>query len=402
MIAKAGGVELGPLEIQINSLQKSIEAEQQDIAELQQMWLRDQTELVGLAKDKDNQSQSVETLKKQLTILSQKKIRIENEISRENLETGDIERNIRNLQNDMLKLNMLLHTERGTEHGLSQGNVLMENDFIGSLKEAELDSIQMQEQLDEMAEEKERLLNSLVEAERQIMLWEKKTQLARETRSAVDSEVGIGEIKAMKAEIHRMEVRYTQLMKQQERMIQEMEKAVSRRDTIVTRGDAQTKINKKVLTKGTFQRQMGETRKKIKNTIQDASNCDIEIRELREGQQELSHGLEDKQITVQQLQGNADTLDGDVERLVELKQKNMTDLLSKQQKSKYYQQFKDGKYTRLVKSDAALDNELQKQVDRMQTLNAIVDRLNQEFPHAQPALRRVTLTLSTRAYTDEP
>ena len=60
------------------------------------------------------------------------------------------------------------------------------------------------------------------------MLWEKKTQLARETRAAVDSEIGQGEMKAMQAEIHRMQVRYSQLMKQQERMIQEMEKAVSR------------------------------------------------------------------------------------------------------------------------------------------------------------------------------
>ena len=86
----------------------------------------------------------------------------------------------------------------------------------------------MQANLDYLREEKERLLNSLVEAERQIMLWEKKTQLAKETKAAVDSEVGQGEIKAMKAEIHRMEVRYTQLMKQQEKMIQEMEKSVSR------------------------------------------------------------------------------------------------------------------------------------------------------------------------------
>ena len=56
------------------------------------------------------------------------------EIDREKLETSDIERNIRNLQNDMLKLNMLLHKERGTQHELYQSNVLMENDFVGSLK----------------------------------------------------------------------------------------------------------------------------------------------------------------------------------------------------------------------------------------------------------------------------
>lgn len=119
-------------------------------------------------------------------------------------------------------------------------------------QDAELESIQMQKNLDGLKEEKERLLNSLVEAElvkfllyitgnikfmvyhvpfyispptpsvdfvlekeynekllfsrRQIMLWEKKTQLAKETRAAVDSEVGQGEIKAMKAEIHRMQV----------------------------------------------------------------------------------------------------------------------------------------------------------------------------------------------------
>lgn len=48
----------------------------------------------------------------------------------------------------------------------------------------------------------------------------------------------------------------------------EIYKILYRRDTIVTRGDAQQKMNKKVLTKGTFERQMGELRKKIKVTIQ--------------------------------------------------------------------------------------------------------------------------------------
>ena len=48
----------------------------------------------------------------------------------------------------------------------------------------------------------------------------------------------------------------------------EMCDCVCRRDTIVTRGDAQSKMKKKVLTKGTFERQMAELRKKIKSTIQ--------------------------------------------------------------------------------------------------------------------------------------
>ncbi|XP_052261678.1 coiled-coil domain-containing protein 40-like isoform X2 [Dreissena polymorpha] len=401
MITKAGGVELGPLEIQINSLQKSIDAEVQEIIDLQQLWLRQQTELVRLSKDQEAQSVDVTKLKKQLTILTQKKARTEAEIDGQRRETYEIERSISNMQNDMIKLNTLLHKEKGAQVMLQQDNILKENDFITSLKDHEHESIELQQSLDGLKEEKERLLNSLVEAERQIMLWEKKTQLARETRAAVDSEVGQGEVRAMKSEIHRMQVRYAQLMKQQEKMIQEMEKAVSRRDTIVTRGDAQTKMNKKVLTKGTFERQMNETRKKIKQTIQEANSCDSEIQQLREHQTQLSSQLEQGQVTVQELQGGSDSLDGDIDRLIEVKQKNMTELLSRQQKMKYYQQAKDGKYTRLCKSEASLESEYQKQVDRMQALSAIVDRLNQEYPHVQPTLRRVTVNLSSKTTEDE-
>jgi len=47
LIALAGGTELGPLEVEINSLQRSIDAENATIAELQHAWLRDQGELVS-------------------------------------------------------------------------------------------------------------------------------------------------------------------------------------------------------------------------------------------------------------------------------------------------------------------------------------------------------------------
>lgn len=71
------GVELGPLEITINSLSKSIESTQQDIAHLQLMWLREQGELVRLSKENDQSNEDVNMLKKKISILSQKKIRIE-------------------------------------------------------------------------------------------------------------------------------------------------------------------------------------------------------------------------------------------------------------------------------------------------------------------------------------
>lgn len=396
MISAAGGVELGPLEIQINSLLKSLDVRRNEITELQQLWLRQQNELVRLSQDKDGQSSDVEKHKRQLTILSQKKIRTENEIDQQRREMYDIERTIRNMQNDVIKLNTLLHQQRHMETSLEQTNILSEFDFISGLKEAEKESIELAEQLEQVREEKERLLNSLVEAERQIMLWEKKTQLARETRAAVDSEVGQGEMRAMKAEIHRMSVRYSQLMKMQEKMIQDMEKAVSRRDTITTRGEAQTKSSKKVLTKGNFERQMAELRKKIKITIQAANECDSEIVQLREHQVDLGQQLEEKQVNCQTLQSSSDTLDGDVEQMLEIKQRNLSELLKRQQRMKYYQQVKEGRYTMLCRTDSAIEAEASKQESRINQLNTIVDRLGQEFPHTQPALRRATEQFNAR------
>ncbi|XP_035694889.1 coiled-coil domain-containing protein 40-like [Branchiostoma floridae] len=401
LLTSTGGEELGPLEIQIKAMNKQIEDRQAEIMELQQFWLRQQGELVKLTKDREEQGKDLERLKKQLSILTQKKLRIENEIEGHQREQKDIDHSISNMRNDMVKLNTLLTKENKLKEGMQQDNILVENDFIAALREAEHDSISMQERLEALQEEKERLLNSLVEAERQIMLWEKKTQLAREVRSAVDSEVGQGEIHAMKAEIHRMEVRYSQLMKQQEKMIRDMESAVSRRDTIWVRGDAQAKTNKKVVTQGNFQKKLGEMRKKIKQTAQDANGCDREIQELRQQQQELSKMLEDKQITCQQLQSSVDTLEGDIDNIQEIKERNLAELVSKQQKVKHYQALKDGKYKLLCRTETALENETQKQLDRMQTLNAIVDRLNQEYPHAQPALRRVTLTLQSRGVVQD-
>ncbi|VDN13930.1 unnamed protein product [Dibothriocephalus latus] len=63
---------------------------------------------------------------------------------------------------------------------------------------------------------------------RHIMLWEKKVQLVNETKQAVDSSVGQGEIKAMESEIHRMELRKAQIARQQEMLIQALEKSVAR------------------------------------------------------------------------------------------------------------------------------------------------------------------------------
>jgi len=115
---------------------------------------------------------------------------------------------------------------------MTNDNFNIENEFKQKLKELENESIKLESHISTLKEEKADILAEIVEAERQILLWERKIQLEREMQDALDPNIGQTEIVAMKKEIHRMELRYEQLRKKQEEMIKEMERAVFKRETI--------------------------------------------------------------------------------------------------------------------------------------------------------------------------
>ena len=64
-------------------------------------------------------------------------------------------------------------------------------------------------------EEKRVTLANVVEAERQIMLWERKIQLEKETQAALDPDVGNDVVNAMRKEINRMEHKHGELKRRQ-------------------------------------------------------------------------------------------------------------------------------------------------------------------------------------------
>ncbi|CAG5866089.1 unnamed protein product, partial [Menidia menidia] len=147
---------------------QQIEAEMEELdaraSRDQQLWMGQQGVLVGLTREREAIGREIRMLHTEIVGLQQKKLRLER--------------------------------ARGGRHGEQLQDA-----------EAERKSVGMEMKLSETQEEKERLLSCLVEAERQVMLWEKKTQILKETRSVVDSEIHDGDIKKMKAEIHHMEKR---------------------------------------------------------------------------------------------------------------------------------------------------------------------------------------------------
>ncbi|NWX62610.1 CCD40 protein, partial [Promerops cafer] len=396
LLAQQGGQELGPLEIEINQLNKQIEDCNSEVMALQKHWLNEQKELVRLTREQEEQITSLDVLQKQIIIMQQRKLRVQNEIQQEIKEQKDVERHMKTMSNDLIKLNTLINKNNSSVEELQNGKIVTENEFVQSLKAAEKESMEMQEKHNQLTEEKERLLNSLVEAEHQILLWEKKLQLAKEMREATDALLEQGEIHDMKTEIRRMQVRYGQLQKQQEMLIRAMEACVSHRETITNWAEARSKVDKKHGSKNDFQSRKEELKKMIRETQENIYECNQTMQELETIQESLSATFSEKKQELCQLQAETDSLSLDRERLQNEKRWNLLELVAHQAHQKQLQALREGKYKALCHSEEACTNQQEKLQGRLQTINSIVQQIQEEQPQHQRALQWLSHCLRSK------
>ncbi|XP_036198007.1 coiled-coil domain-containing protein 40 isoform X2 [Myotis myotis] len=396
MVSEIGGEELGPLELEIKRLSKLLDEVGAKVTQGQVNWLRLQQDMVRAAQEREEQLAALSLFSKEVRVLEQKKLRTEKKIEQEKREQKDMERHMKDLDNDLRKLNLLLSRNRSSSEGLQQANLLAESQFLHALKAAERETIEMQDKLEQLNQEKMSLLNRLVEAEHQILLWEKKIQLAKEMRASVDSETGQKEIRAMKAEIHRMKFRHKQLLKQQERMIRDMELAVARRETISTQAEGQRKMDKKVLTRSDFHHKQLELRRKIRDLHKATEETSRSIAEMEERQKRMSSSLHEKQAQLSTMQAQAEELDATLEQLVAHKRQNFSELVTLQTRLKHLQAVKDGRYVFLFRTKAAQVEERRRLDHRLAAIGAILDHVKDEHPQFQEALLKLRQTIASQ------
>ncbi|NXG63176.1 CCD40 protein, partial [Hemiprocne comata] len=401
LLSQQGGQELGPLEIEINKLSKEIEECNSEVVTLQKYWLNLQKELVKLTQEQEEQVASLDMLKKQITIMQQKKLRTDNEIQQETKEQKEVECHMRNMSNDLIMLNVLINENNSSFEELQHGSRITENEFLRTLKAAEKESIEMQERHSQLAEEKERLLNSLLEAEHQIMLWEKKIQLTKEMCAVVDSETGQGEIQAMRREIHRMQVCYAQMMKQQEKMIRDMEASVARREAIAVCAGGQNKTDKKLFTRSDFHHRAEELRRKISKTQKSTQDFNKTALELESTHTSLSASFLEKQQELQGLQAESHSLDSDTECLRNKTRWNLLEIVAYQTRQKHLQALKEGKYSPLGSTEQARRTEQEKLQGQLRAVNAIVHQIEQEHLQHQRLLQWFSQCLESRLSLQE-
>merc|ERR1740138_832215 len=184
---------MGPLEATIKNLKKEEEIVEEEAAALQRDWLNDQTQLVNTIQSTETALEKNSELRARVSILSEKRLRLLKDITVREAEVKSLHHAIRNMHSDMSRLNELIGRNTKLQAELANANAVMEMEFKAELKE--LETMVAEGKIHEVKEAKQVLLEEIVETERQLLLWEKKIQLERETQAALDPEVGMAEIK---------------------------------------------------------------------------------------------------------------------------------------------------------------------------------------------------------------
>ena len=371
------GEEYGPLERKIRQIQSRIQQSDEAQQENQAVWLKKQTELVSLSHQCEDIEKSNMTQQAHIAVLSRKRDRVRSQLQTTEKEIDKLQIQIRLHQREMSRLGQQLSSSVGDGNTLVEGNVNYEAEILENLRKKEEEAAQTESQIEELASVRESLAEDLMETEKIIMMWEKKLQLAREMREALDPNYGASELKTMKKEVNRMELRLKQIKKQQQVIIQEMEYALVRRETIATKGQVQNRLNKDK-TRADVTKGITELKREIKRLNEETAKSDESMRENVDKQRELGTEIEQYAHMERETKLNRT----EIERQLHNEEKNKAASQAKLEKLQAKHRLFSAKNPKtILKSPDGFQQAYDNLKNQQSQLQNLINMLSSEFPH---------------------
>jgi coiled-coil domain-containing protein 40 len=241
------------------------------------------------------------------------------------------EQQLRRIDQDMARTNTLIAKNEEQSELLSNATANLERNVLSELKDLEAQTTSVKLTIDRSTQDKKTMLDDILDTEQDIMNWERKLQLEKEmqivldptvgqvmsnspgrqqqrnmawgthcfcrlTRCSVDTPAHLQDVLgAMKKEIHRMELRKSELTRTKEQLITELEKSIDKRDTICVRGRANQIISKKggKLTEKELNKKQAELNQSIRDTEAERAATDDRIKALDTERMSLAERMQD-------------------------------------------------------------------------------------------------------------
>ena len=371
------GEEYGPLERKIRQIQSKIQQMDEAAIESQATWLKKQTELVQLTHACEDIEKLNTTQQAHIAVLSRKRDRVRNQLQVTEKEIDKLQVQIRLHQREMSRLGEQLSHSVGDGNVLVEGNINYEAEILENLRNKEQEAAKTESQIEEVATTRENLAEDLMETEKIIMMWEKKLQLAKEMREALDPNFGARELNSMKKEVNRMELRLKQIKKQQQVIIQEMQYALVRRETIATKGQVQSRLNKDK-TRADISKGITELRREIKRLNKETTKSDISMKQNVDAQRDLSTEIEQ----FAHMERETKLSKAEIEKQMENEEKAKIAAQAKLERLQAKQRLFSAKNPKtILKSPDNFQQSYDNLKNQESQLENLIDMLITEFPH---------------------
>ncbi|XP_070140331.1 coiled-coil domain-containing protein 40 [Drosophila kikkawai] len=381
-----GDASGNPTDLKIKQIEKSIHTGELQIREHQQFWIMLQNHFVNLSQKRCDQLNEIQVTRKQLSIIKQKSLKIDKELELSESKTKDLKLNIQKFTSKLELLNDKIYKKR-IHHDFEETEFEHEQtEYSEQLKDSEHGILKMEEAITILMNEIELNKDFVIDNHRETLSWETKYKLLEETIKWSKSERSLdGELGVMKTEIHRMNIRYSQLKRAQERLVQDLEHCVMHREQIFV--SATTKEHVKIQTKKLKNASQTQVRldevhnraKLIRNEIHflsekrlldDVNKIERMIYMLRRIQSDLNDIIKDD-ANIQER----------IEECILAKHANLEQIIRKQTRAKAYRRLNILKSPqKIARSETTVKQHSHKQSELNDSLMEVVQTFIVDFP----------------------
>merc|ERR1712159_453728 len=127
----------------MGNMEKQLTNTKSENQEIQRDWLQSQTQLVSVTANLENLNEEISTNTSKMTVLEQKRLRINDKIATAKREVKDLDRSLQHMHNDMDKLNSLISRNKELRDRLKFSSEFQEQEFVAELADLQEKSTAM-------------------------------------------------------------------------------------------------------------------------------------------------------------------------------------------------------------------------------------------------------------------
>lgn len=255
-------------------------------------------------------------------MIEKKSLKIENELRDIAKQDQRLVREIKNVTTKMDILSAKLFETKQINAAERDECQFTHIKMFDKLRTDEMSLVQLENELFTIENEIGDLKRIVLDKHHEALSWETKWKMVKETKRENNAEYAkTGEINAMKSEIHRMEVRYSELKRAQEKLVSDMELCVHHREHIFDQANMRSKLpHKKSKLVDKMQYRVNELQSKLKHILSEISTIEKQTISVLNAHESLENDLQTIGEAIDSEKAQLVLMQNEIEQAILLKQ----------------------------------------------------------------------------------